>query len=69
MTTKGLRLRQPPVSIPVIEKLKAQQTKTPDPTQHPAGKIKHGFFAQTLRMYLFGVYFAISIVALVHSLG
>ncbi|CAA9957888.1 hypothetical protein P3342_002717 [Pyrenophora teres f. teres] len=67
MTTKGLRLRQPPVSIPVIEKLKAQRTKTPDPTRHPAGKIKHGFFAQTLRMYLFGVYFAISIVAIAIS--
>ncbi|EDU40733.1 1-acyl-sn-glycerol-3-phosphate acyltransferase 2 [Pyrenophora tritici-repentis Pt-1C-BFP] len=64
MTTKGLRLRQPPVSVPVIEKLKAQRTKTPDPTKHPAGKVKHGLFTQTLRMYLFGVYFAISIIAI-----
>jgi hypothetical protein len=71
MSTKSIRQRQPPASVPVIEKLKAQRTKTPseptlaDPTQHPAGKVKHGVFAQAMRMCLFAAYFSGSIIALV----
>ncbi|EMD92575.1 hypothetical protein COCC4DRAFT_58130 [Bipolaris maydis ATCC 48331] len=59
-----------PVEPPVIAKLKAQRTKTParspgpEPAQHPAGDIKHGAFAQALRMFLFAAYFAGSIMAI-----
>ena len=69
MTAKGLRQRQPPASVPVIEKLKAQRTKTQHPAQHPAGKVKHGIFAQALRMFLFAAYFNGSIIALVYTAG
>ena len=75
MTTQGLRQRQPPAEAPVITKLKAQRTATPsspqgpDPTQHPAGKIKHGFLVQTIRMSLFALYFNSSIIASVYPSG
>jgi lysocardiolipin and lysophospholipid acyltransferase len=86
MKTKGIRQRQPPATVPVIEKLKAHRTQTaqettkhtepveptevaekegPDTTQHPGGEIKHGVFAQALRMFLFAAYFNGSIIALV----
>ncbi|KAB2100659.1 hypothetical protein AG0111_0g11174 [Alternaria gaisen] len=70
MSTKSIRQRQPPASVPVIEKLKAQRTKAPaeptlpDPTQHPAGEVKHGVFAQAMRMCLFAAYFNGSIIAI-----
>ncbi|EMD67496.1 hypothetical protein COCSADRAFT_34293 [Bipolaris sorokiniana ND90Pr] len=70
MSIEGLRQRQMPVEPPVIAKLKAQRTKTParpqdpEPAQHPAGDIKHGAFAQALRMFLFAAYFAGSIMAI-----
>jgi lysocardiolipin and lysophospholipid acyltransferase len=85
-TTEGIRQRQPPATVPVIEKLKAQRTQalpeatepaeqatkkaeqeTPNHTQHPGGEIKHGVFAQALRMCLFAAYFNGSIVALVYT--
>ena len=75
MTDDGLRQRQPPVVPPVIEKLKAQRTKPqaypkhPEPTQHPAGEVKHGVFAQALRMFLFAAYFTGSILASVLTHG
>ncbi|KAG9196091.1 hypothetical protein G6011_01212 [Alternaria panax] len=70
MSTKSIRHRQPPASVPVIEKLKAQRTRTPsaptlpDPTQHPAGQVKHGVFAQAMRMCLFAAYFSGSVIAI-----
>lgn len=75
MATDGLRLRQPPAQVPVIEKLKAQRTtanpptpsKQPHPTQHPAGDVKHGLFTQALRMFLFAAYFSSSILASVYT--
>jgi hypothetical protein len=73
MSTKSIRQRQPPAIVPVIEKLKAQRAKTPsgpklpDPTQHPAGEVKHGVFAQAMRMCLFAAYFNGSIIALVYT--
>lgn len=75
MSIEGLRQRQMPVEPPVIAKLKAQRTKTParpqdpEPAQHPAGDIKHGAFAQALRMFLFAAYFAGSIMASVYMHG
>lgn len=75
MSIQGLRQRQMPVEPPVIAKLKAQRTKTParpqdpEPAKHPAGDIKHGAFAQALRMFLFAAYFAGSIVASVYTHG
>jgi lysocardiolipin and lysophospholipid acyltransferase len=86
MTTKGIRQRHPPATVPVIEKLNAHRTQIaqdttthtepveltkaaekegPDTTQHPGGEIKHGVFAQALRMFLFAAYFNGSIIALV----
>jgi lysocardiolipin and lysophospholipid acyltransferase len=71
MSTIDIRQRKPPAFVPVIEKLKAQRTKTssapklPDPTQHPAGKVKHGPVVQFLRMCLFAAYFNGSIIAFV----
>lgn len=75
MTDQGFRQRQPLAEPPVIHKLKAQRTKppaqpsTPEPPQHPAGKIKHGVFAQALRMVLFAAYFSGSILASVSTHG
>lgn len=69
MTAKGLRQRQPPASVPVIEKLKAQRTKASHATPHPAGKVKHGIFTQAIRMFLFAAYFNGSIIALVYTAG
>jgi lysocardiolipin and lysophospholipid acyltransferase len=73
MATKGIRQRQPPASVPVIEKLRAQRTKAPlepklpDSTQHPAGEVKHGPVVQFLRMCLFAAYFNGSIIAFVYT--
>jgi lysocardiolipin and lysophospholipid acyltransferase len=85
MTTDGIRQRQMPATVPVIEKLKAQRTQAaPEPagatdttepeavkatesTQHPGGEIKHGVFAQALRMCLFAAYFNGSIIASVYT--
>lgn len=67
MANEGLKLRHPPTSVPVIEKLRAQRTdsskKSTEATAHPAGEIKHGVFFQGVRMVLFALYFAISILA------
>jgi lysocardiolipin and lysophospholipid acyltransferase len=79
MTTEGIRQRQPPATVPVIEKLKAQRAQTApettetiaqetrNHTQHPGGEIKHGVLAQALRMCLFAAYFNGSIIALVYT--
>ncbi|KAL6704550.1 hypothetical protein ACN47E_008060 [Coniothyrium glycines] len=65
MSTDGLKQRHPSASVPVIEKLKQQRTQNAtEPTSHPAGKVKHGFLAQAIRMSLFALYFNSSIVAI-----
>ncbi|KAF2868493.1 acyltransferase-domain-containing protein [Massariosphaeria phaeospora] len=60
MATDGLTRRHPPASV----QEQKQADKKITEQQHPGGAIKHGTWDQALRMFLFGLYFSGSILAI-----